>query len=210
MTELNPSTVEIVSSESDATRCSNALFDFDGTISLIRSGWTDVMVPMMVEILADLGGDESEGELTTVVEDQMIELARQISLRGGKPLEPMMYKHMYLNRLDAHIKLRVEGLSAGTISPDELMVPGSRSLMQTLQKRGLSLYLACGTDESYLSREAELLQVDTYFDGHIYGAREDYKNFSKKILINRILCEGNFKGENFLAFGACISNVDPY
>tara|TARA_Y100000588_G_scaffold395181_1_gene520914 strand:- start:8583 stop:9410 length:828 start_codon:yes stop_codon:yes gene_type:complete len=213
MTELNPSTVEIVSSESDATRCSIALFDFDGTISLIRSGWTDVMVPMMVEILAGLGGDESEGELTTVVEEyvarltgkqtiyQMIELARQISLRGGKPLEPMMYKHMYLNRLDAHIKLRVEGLSAGTISPDELMVPGSRSLMQTLQKRGLSLYLASGTDESYLSREAELLQVDTYFDGHIYGAREDYKNFSKKILINRILCEGNFKGENFLAFG---------
>ena len=27
------------------------LFDFDGTISLIRSGWMDVMVPMMVEIL---------------------------------------------------------------------------------------------------------------------------------------------------------------
>jgi len=28
------------------------LFDFDGTLSLIRSGWVDVMVPMMVEILA--------------------------------------------------------------------------------------------------------------------------------------------------------------
>ena len=31
-----------------------ALFDFDGTISLIRSGWVDVLVPMMVEILVDL------------------------------------------------------------------------------------------------------------------------------------------------------------
>ena len=30
------------------------LFDFDGTISLIRSGWMEVMVPMMVEILLDL------------------------------------------------------------------------------------------------------------------------------------------------------------
>ena len=29
------------------------LFDFDGTISLIRSGWMGVMIPMMVEILAD-------------------------------------------------------------------------------------------------------------------------------------------------------------
>ena len=27
------------------------LFDFDGTLSLIRSGWMNVMVPMMVEIL---------------------------------------------------------------------------------------------------------------------------------------------------------------
>ena len=25
------------------------LFDFDGTISLIRAGWMDVMVPMMVD-----------------------------------------------------------------------------------------------------------------------------------------------------------------
>jgi 3-oxoacyl-[acyl-carrier protein] reductase len=28
------------------------LFDFDGTLSLIRSGWVETMVPMMVEILA--------------------------------------------------------------------------------------------------------------------------------------------------------------
>ena len=36
------------------------IFDFDGTISLIRSGWMDVMVPMMVEILLDLNTGESE------------------------------------------------------------------------------------------------------------------------------------------------------
>ena len=28
------------------------LFDFDGTLSLIREGWQDVMVPMMVDVLA--------------------------------------------------------------------------------------------------------------------------------------------------------------
>ena len=31
-----------------------ALFDFDGTISVIRSGWMEIMIPMMVEILMDL------------------------------------------------------------------------------------------------------------------------------------------------------------
>ncbi|MCX6064519.1 MAG: hypothetical protein NT121_02015 [Chloroflexi bacterium] len=28
-----------------------ALFDFDGTISLIREGWQKIMIPMMVELL---------------------------------------------------------------------------------------------------------------------------------------------------------------
>jgi len=45
------------------------LFDFDGTLSLIRSGWMQVMVPMMVEILGGLRTGESEGDLTAVVED---------------------------------------------------------------------------------------------------------------------------------------------
>ena len=34
------------------------LFDFDGTISLIRAGWMDVMVPMMVDILRNTSGYE--------------------------------------------------------------------------------------------------------------------------------------------------------
>ena len=45
-----------------------ALFDFDGTLSLVRSGWMEVMVPMMVEILADLKTGESEEQLRALVE----------------------------------------------------------------------------------------------------------------------------------------------
>ena len=77
------------------------LFDFDGTISLIRAGWVDVMVPMMVEILANLHTGEEEAALRALVEDfvarltgeqtiyQMMELAHQVELRGGTPLEPL-------------------------------------------------------------------------------------------------------------------------
>src|SRR5215475_10081063 len=80
------------------------LFDFDGTLSTIRSGWMDVMVPMMVEILLELKTGESESELRTVVEDfvwrltgkqtmyQMIEFAEQIAKRGGQPEDPLVYK----------------------------------------------------------------------------------------------------------------------
>ena len=45
------------------------LFDFDGTISLIRAGWMDVMVPMMVDILRNTQTGESEEDLRLIVEE---------------------------------------------------------------------------------------------------------------------------------------------
>ena len=33
---------------------SHVLFDFDGTLSLIRQGWPEVMVPMFTEVLPAL------------------------------------------------------------------------------------------------------------------------------------------------------------
>src|SRR5215468_9284619 len=83
------------------------LFDFDGTLSLIREGWPQVMIPMMVEILRETGTAETEAELTAAVEDfimrlngrqtiyQMIQLAQEVRQRGGQPREPLEYKHQY-------------------------------------------------------------------------------------------------------------------
>src|SRR5947209_3799259 len=142
------------------------LFDFDGTLSLIRSGWMDVMVPMMVEILAELNSGESEAELRGVVEEfvwrltgketiyQMIALADAVEARGGKPLEPLVYKKMYLDRLWTKIEGRVEELRTGAASPEKYLVPGTRALLESLRERGLKMYLASGTDEAYMKEEA--------------------------------------------------------
>jgi len=43
--------------------------------------------------------------------------------------------------------------------------------------------------------------VDGLFAGHIYGAQDDYKSFSKKILIERVLRETGLPGANILGFG---------
>ena len=51
----------------------------------------------------------------------------------------------------------------------------------------MPLYLASGTDERYVLEEARLLGLDKYFGAHIYGAVEDYKTFSKAMVIERIL-----------------------
>jgi phosphoglycolate phosphatase-like HAD superfamily hydrolase len=188
------------------------LFDFDGTLSLIRSGWMNVMVPMMVEILVDLRTGESEEQLRALVEGfvwkltgketiyQMIAFAEAVEARGGKALDPLAYKKMYLDLLWQKIEKRVEALRKGQADPEEFMVPGSRALLERLRDKGLKMYLASGTDEIYMKEEARLLGVTPYFDGGVYGAQDDY-SFSKAILIQRILSTAEFQGHQFLGFG---------
>lgn len=190
-----------------------AIFDFDGTLSLVRSGWVEVMVPMMVEILLDLKSGESEDDLRTIVEDfvwrltgketiyQMIEFADHVTRRGGHALPPLEYKKMYLDRLWVMIRDRVESLRRGDATPEQYLVPGSRALLDGLKARGFKMYLASGTDEEFVKDEARLLKVYDYFDGGVYGALEDYKSFSKKILIQRILSHTDVKGEEIVVFG---------
>ena len=205
--------LEILNPAATAASARVVLFDFDGTLSLIRAGWFEVMVPMMVEPLLDLGTGESESDLTAVVEEyvgrltgrqtiyQMIEFADQIRRRGGVPKDPLEYKHIYLDRLMDKIRGRREALRDGRVDPDEMMVPGARRLLDTLRDRGLMLYLASGTDQPFMREEARLLQIDSSFQGGMYGALDDYKNFSKKILVERIIRESDFEGSEFLGFG---------
>jgi phosphoglycolate phosphatase len=65
----------------------------------------------------------------------------------------------------------------------------------------LTMYLASGTDEIYMKEEARLLDVARYFDGGVYGAQDDYKSFSKKILIQRIINDTAVAGAEILGFG---------
>jgi phosphoglycolate phosphatase-like HAD superfamily hydrolase len=190
-----------------------AIFDFDGTISLVRSGWMNVMIPMMIEILAELRTGETEAELRTVIEDfvwrltgketlyQMIELAEQVKRRGGTPLDPLAYKRIYLDRLNEVIKDRLHELRNGLCSPDKYMVPGSRALLEALRDRGLRLYLASGTDEVYMKDEANLLDVTRYFDGGVYGALDDINAFSKRMLVQRIIHLPGIRGPQLIGFG---------
>ena len=49
--------IEFTVSFSPRPGISHVLFDFDGTLSLIREGWPEVMVPMFVEMLPPLAGE---------------------------------------------------------------------------------------------------------------------------------------------------------
>jgi phosphoglycolate phosphatase len=205
--------IEHVRPGASAAGAKVALFDFDGTISTIRSGWIDVMAPMMLEILLELKSGETEAELDAIIREmiwkttgketiyQMMDFAAHVTKRGGKALEPIEYKKMYLDRLWVKIVGRIEDLKQGRVAPEQYMVPGVRALLESLKERGLKMYLASGTDEIYMKEEARLLGVIPFFEGGVYGAQEDYKSFSKKILIQRIISNTDVRGEEIVGFG---------
>lgn len=191
----------------------SVLFDFDGTLSLIREGWQDIMIPYFTEVLLATPGAEAEEQVRKTVVDfvdfltgkqtiyQCIRLAEEVEARGGKPLEPLAYKDEYHRRLMERIEHRVKGLKDGSISPHDLIVPGSFDLVEALRSRGLTLYLASGTDEKYVIDEVEALGLTRYFNGGIWGALDDYKNFSKAMVIQKIIKDHNLSGHELLAFG---------
>ncbi len=205
--------IEVIRPPARRTAPRHIVFDFDGTLSLIRQGWPEVMVPMMVEVLSAAGARESPEQLAEIVHRfvmelngkqtiyQMIRLAEEVRLRGGVPEDPLVYKHRYHERLMQRIAGRIEGLRSGAIAPDEMLVPHSIEMLEELTRRGATLYLASGTDEVYVREEAELLGIARFFGRHVYGAIDDYRSFSKAMVIRRIIDENEAAGQALAGFG---------
>jgi phosphoglycolate phosphatase len=205
--------LEILRPGVSAAHATVAIFDFDGTLSLIRTGWMDIMVRMMLDELTALKSGESEEQLREIVEDyvwrltgkdtiyQMMAFAEQVSLRGGKAAGAQEYKDRFLVLLGEVMEARMEDIRSGRTKPDRHLVPGSRALLEDLKARGFRLYLASGTDHEQLNEEAELLDIARYFDGGVWGALADRESFSKGILVRRILAEPGMHGGALLGFG---------
>ena len=149
---------------------------------------------MFVEMLPGKIGDTEESVKKMLLDDimklngkqtiyQMIQLAERIKERGGTPKDPLWYKHEYLRRLDLRIQNRKQSILSGEINQDEHVVHGTSHMLELLTSKGLPVYLASGTDEPFVKEEARILGLDHYFKGHIYGALDDYKSFSKKMVI---------------------------
>ncbi len=205
--------IELIDPDIPRGRFHSVLFDFDGTLSLVREGWQQVMIPMMVQVLKETGTDETEEELYRIVREyvtrltgrqtiyQMIRLAEEVRKRGAEPLEPLQYKHRYHELLWQRICGRMEGLKSGRISPEQMTVPGTHKLLEKLYRRGLMLYLASGTDLKYVLEEAAAIGVAKYFGPRIFGALDEYKLFSKRLVVERILSEHRLSGPELLSFG---------
>ena len=191
-----------------------AVLDFDGTLSLIRSGWVEIMVDLMMQVLLPLPGTtESEADLETSVTEfilnlngrptiyQMDYLVNEARKRGGHPETAAEYTEQFLEALLEKANHRMQALQTGTITTDELLVPGARSMLDDLIAHGLQLTLASGTAVTNVRHEAGLLGIDHYFEGRIFGPGDDPRQFSKLAVMQNVLEETGSSGAHLLGFG---------
>lgn len=195
-----------------------AVFDMDGTLSLLREGWQEVMVSAMMTELLQTPAHESEPELHRYVTDlvtqttgqtasyQLLRLADEVRNRGGLPKHTLIYKDRYLAQLDKRISPRIEALKAGRVTPEEMMVPGSLQILEAMRERGVRCYLVSGTYKPYVFDEANVLQITSYFSG-IYGALDDPARFSKRQFLHELVTTYLLDGYEVVSLGDGITEM---
>lgn len=188
---------------------SHVIFDFDGTLSWLRSGWPDIMVQLFLELIpAAQATPEMRRRMRRDVLalngkpsiHQMHRFHEQALTLAVRPPAPDALLALYLARLDAAVRHRVESLSAGSAAPGQFLIAGAIPILDELRARGLKLIILSGTAEPDVKREATLLGLGTYFGDHIYGSTPGL-SFSKKQVIDRIILDEGLQGAHLLSFG---------
>ncbi len=208
-----PPWLEIVHPGVRLGRVRHALFDFDGTLSVIRRGWEGVMIPMMVEMIT--GGhpvpsgleaevadyvDRSTGILTLKQMEWLVATVARYGLARGVR-SAQSYKRIYNARLLAPVRARMDQLDGSDAARDSLMIAGARAFLRGLRGQGVTLYLASGTDHDYVVEEATALDIVHLFEGRIYGAQDRAAALTKADVIARILADNDLYGEELLVVG---------
>lgn len=184
-----------------------AIFDHDGTISVLREGWEPVMFQLMVEAI--IGEQRPDLSLSRIrnVEDRvrsfidettgiqsieqmhgLVELIREFGLcTPSNVLEPTEYKKRYLELLDARIAGRLENIRSGRLNADDYTIKGAVNFVRMLRYAGVSVFLASGSDHDAVVNEATTLGYADLFDGGIYGSVDDVVHDPKRVVLETIL-----------------------
>jgi phosphoglycolate phosphatase-like HAD superfamily hydrolase len=191
----------------------HVLFDFDGTLSVLRQGWEDVMIPLMVESICGVHPvppaiegevrdyvDRSTGILTIRQMEWLAEAVHRYHFVDA-PLTAAEYKARYLDRLLVRVNDRIAQVERGVVSPEVMMIAGAVDFVSGMKRRGAMLYLASGTDHPHVLREVRVLALDGYFGGGAYGALDESEANSKERVIQRILEEHGLAGHELLVAG---------
>ena len=188
-----------------------ALFDFDGTISTLRTGWEKVMRELMLKWLSggrtptralcqEVDGyiDESTG-IQTIHQMKWL-AAKAHALRPEAPEDPWFYKAEYNQSLMENVARRRDGVASGQLNREDFLIAGAEAFLGALKERGVRLMVASGTDHPDVLREVEALGLKDYFDG-VYGAPVGEESCSKERVIRQLLREENLPGSHLAVVG---------
>lgn len=192
----------------------HVLFDFDGTISLLREGWQGIMHPVMVEMIcgdAEIPDgihervqtliDETTGIQTILQMEQLVDLVREYGLvPESEILDAQGYKTIYLDRLMVPVSARLDRLERGDLSQDEASVRGSRAFVEQIAAQGPALYIFSGTNQDDVRNEANKLGVHHHF-AEIWGALRTIQDFSKEKILTEMIAQHGLAGPDVLIIG---------
>ncbi|MDR1478502.1 MAG: HAD family hydrolase [Planctomycetaceae bacterium] len=191
------------------------MFDFDGTVGLIRAGWHEILVSFHAEVLRLTPKGKEIGDIILVklikeyIETnigkppiyQSYSLVEAVRCLGGEPSPAEEYNDIYSERLSVLCEPRREALRRGVANPNDYLVSGVLRMLAMLRSRNIKIYMASGTEEHFVREDVKLLKIDNFFDGGVYGGQPDPKAFSKKIMVERILTENQIDGSELLGVG---------
>jgi len=199
----------------------HAVFDHDGTISTLRQGWEEIMVPMMIKAI--LGDDyetadetlyhkarnrvldyinKSTGVQTIVQMDALVEMVAEFDLVPADRIHDKFgYKQIYNDALMEVVNKRIEKFKCGELDIYDYTIKGALEFLRALKQRGIKLYLASGTDREDVVAESKALGYADLFDGGVYGSVGDIAKYSKKMVIEKIMTENNLQGPELAVFG---------
>lgn len=183
-----------------------AVFDFDGTVSLVREGWAKVMADMGVELLADSSqADRLELEMLKLSGKpsifQMRKLAEEAAAAGKPAPHPDELLQEFNRRLTAITADRKRRLADGTDPPAAWAVPGTHEALTSLRDREVLLVLASGTPIEFVREEAELLNLTRFFGDRFYAPDGHSPHFNKRDVIEGLIHELGVPGERVIGFG---------
>lgn len=201
-----PRSVELVNPHIRRGPFRVAVFDFDGTVSLIREGWSGIMADLGVELLDDPSRHaELELEMLKLSGKpsiyQMRKLTQVVTASGKSCPTPEQLLSEFTTRLFRITGDRQKGLADGTALPETWAVPGSHALLQNLQDRGTHLVLASGTPMEYVQHEAKLLELTRYFGDQIFAPEGNTPNFNKRDVIDQLVRQSHAPASEIIGFG---------
>jgi phosphoglycolate phosphatase-like HAD superfamily hydrolase len=198
----------------DTGRFRHALFDFDGTISLLREGWQQIMAPVCVDAICGQNAptpevvqavermiDETTGIQTILQMERLVEMVRAYGLvPAEKILDPYGYKDIYNDRLMEPVNARIAAIQSGDAERERFLLRGAVDFVRALHARGLTLYIFSGTDRHDVQNEAEVLGVAAYFV-EIWGALRTVEEYSKEKVLKELMAAHALEGSEVLIVG---------